>query len=257
MDIVEVMEGNEALFLAHAREDPVDNYFFLLDWTHEREKAKIHLAMDGDVIAAMCLVYKDSIVQLRGRRDAVETLLDGVDIVKVEMLIDLEHKDLVIKRYEALLMEPIMVMKMRKGQETPVVRTEPVDLGPGDAGAIAAVLRKANPVAWGDSNHEGISDTMKRWTWVGIREEGEVVGIGATTFTDFGSNIFIIAVDEAHRCKGHASSMVSALVKRIFERSELAIIHVKEENPAAIKAYTRVGFRPHKRYFFMKHGKRK
>jgi predicted GNAT family acetyltransferase len=41
---------------------------------------------------------------------------------------------------------------------------------------------------------------------------------------------------------------VSALVEEILKRSPIALIHVIADNTPAVRAYSKVGFKPYKKY---------
>jgi len=55
--------------------------------------------------------------------------------------------------------------------------------------------------------------------------------------------------NEGYRNRGYATSVVSALVEQILPESGLLLIHVESENKPAMRVYTKVGFKPYKRYF--------
>jgi len=52
-----------------------------------------------------------------------------------------------------------------------------------------------------------------------------------------------------HRNKDYTTSIVSALLEQILQKTNLAIIHMESNNSPAIKAYIKVGFKPYKKYF--------
>jgi len=58
MEIVSVADGNEQTFWNYVNCDPVNYYFFILDWTQRREQTKIFLAVEGkEVLGAMLIFY--------------------------------------------------------------------------------------------------------------------------------------------------------------------------------------------------------
>jgi predicted GNAT family acetyltransferase len=93
--------------------------------------------------------------------------------------------------------------------------------------------------------------------WLGIKQDGKLVSIGGTRLMDFGSNINAVATDGHHRNRGYATSIVSALAQEIFKHCQTALIHVVKDNASAVRAYSKVGFKPYKHYLVMRADKKK
>ncbi|HXX87579.1 MAG TPA: GNAT family N-acetyltransferase, partial [Candidatus Acidoferrum sp.] len=88
--------------------------------------------------------------------------------------------------------------------------------------------------------------------WLGIKQDRTIVSVGMTRLVGFASNIGIAATREEYRNKGYATSIVSELVREILTISPTAIIHVIKGNEPAIRAYSKVGFKPYKTYLFIR-----
>ncbi len=117
-------------------------------------------------------------------------------------------------------------------------------------------MNNADLETWGTVTNQQIVEEMQNVIWVGIKVERELVSIGKARLTEWGGHIGVIATYEAHRNRGYATSVVSNLVKQIMEKQSLAMIYVDSNNQPAIRAYKKVGFKPHRTYFFVK-GERK
>jgi ribosomal protein S18 acetylase RimI-like enzyme len=143
-------------------------------------------------------------------------------------------------------------MHMKRGEERIQKRHETTELSEDHAERIADIMKTVYPVFWGDTTAESILESMDRIYWIGIERQGRIVSIANTQFADFGSNIGVVATDEAFRNKGYATSVVSSLVAKILERSDTALIHVLASNDPAIHVYEKVGFKPFKSYLLMK-----
>ena len=252
MRIVSIQNGFESAFWNHVNQDPVHYFFFILDWKEHPEQTKILMAIEGKKIRGLMLVYADAVVQLRGNRQAVEKLLDHVSLEKVELQAPLNCEDIITRKYTPQIRYELMLMTLKKGEENIQITSQPVKLGPEDAEEVAEIMRKADPEWWGDTTAENRRESLERNYWLGIRRDGKVVSVGNTRFTDFGSNIGVIATDEHYRNRGYATSIVSALVQEILKRSPTALIHVLSNNAPAIKAYSKVGYKPYKHYLLMR-----
>jgi predicted GNAT family acetyltransferase len=143
-------------------------------------------------------------------------------------------------------------MTLNKGEENIQVRSQPVRLGPEDADEVAEMMRKADPEWWGGITAENRRESLERTYWLGIKRDGKIVSVGNARFADFGSNVGVIATDECYRNMGYATSIVSALVQEILQRSPPALIHVLSDNAPAIRAYSKVGYKPYRYYLLIR-----
>ncbi|MCK4320264.1 GNAT family N-acetyltransferase [Candidatus Bathyarchaeota archaeon] len=256
MEILPLDSRLEDIFWNHVYQDVPHHHFFILDWKFEKNSTKILLALKENRIQGMMLTYRQSIVQLRGSVEAANALLGHLDLEKVEIQALMEHEDMVLKRYKPMTRHELILMTLRKGEERLHLKHPVVKLTPSDAKEIASLMRQANPESWGEAAPQRIIEGMDERLWLGIKVDGKLVSLGGTRFTEWGSNIGVIVTEESHRCKGYATSIVSTLVKKILARCPMAFIHVLSDNPPAIHAYKKVGFKPHRTYLFVRGEKR-
>jgi RimJ/RimL family protein N-acetyltransferase len=252
LKVVSIEEGFEQAFWNLVNQDPFHYYFFILDLKQRPEQTKILLAMEEKKIHGLMLVYADLIVQLRGNRKAVTELLDYVNLEKVELQAPLDCEDIVTKKYKPQIRYELVLMTLNKGEEKLQIIHEPVRLGPEDAEEVAEVMRKADPEWWGDITAENRRESLEKTYWLGIKRNGKIVSVGNTRFDDLGSNIGVIATDERYRNMGCATSIVSALVKEILNKSPTALIHVLSNNNPAVRVYSKVGYKPYKHYLLVR-----
>jgi predicted GNAT family acetyltransferase len=252
MRIVSIKDGFEDAFWNHANQDPAHYYFFALDLKEHPEKTNIFLAMEGNKIRGLMLVYADAIVQLRGNREAVEKLLDSLSLEKVELQAPLDCEDIVTRKYTPQVRHDLVLMALNRGEEHVQVNNQTVRLGPEDAEEVAQIMRKADPEWWGEVTAENRREYLKKTYYLGIKRDGKIVSVGNARFTDFGGEIGIIATDERYRNMGYATSIVSALVQEILKKSSTALIHVVSNNAAAVRVYEKVGYKPYKHYLLMR-----
>jgi len=259
MKIVPLDTNLEALFWKQVNQDIPHYYFFAFDWKHNREKTKILLALENEEIDGMMLVYDGRIAQLRGSSRAAEALLQRLDLEKVELQSLQEHKQLVLEKYRPTLRQSqaMMLMLLRKGEETVHMEHPTVPLDASDSEKIVAIMKDADPEYWGDVTGQGIMEGIgKGANWLGVRVNDDLVSIGNLLLTEWAGLIGIVATHEKHRNKGYATSVVSQLVRQILQRLPLAMIFVLADNSPAVRAYMKVGFKPYRTYFFMRGEKR-
>ena len=248
MRVVSVAEGYEKTFWDFVDRDLLDYFFFIFDMRLNREKTKVFMTIDDGEVRGLMLVYADYVVQLRGDREAVRLLLDGLSSEKVELQSPLDCEDLVLAKFKPKVREEMVLMSMRKGEESIQMIVVPERLSAEDAEQVADLMRRADPRWWGEVTAERIKSRVGDAFLLGIRQDGRIVSVGMARLTGFGSNINVIATDERWRNRGYATSAVSALVKEIFKTSETALIHVIKDNAPAVRAYSKVGFKPYKTY---------
>ncbi|MGD0203850.1 MAG: GNAT family N-acetyltransferase [Candidatus Bathyarchaeia archaeon] len=249
MEIIPVTNESERMFWSYVNRDPLNYFFFIIDWTKRRERTKIWLAIEGKEVFGSLLVFADFVVQLRGNREAVQKLVECVEFDKVELQAPLDCEDIVCKKVKPRVRENMMLMRLNRGQEHVQAVETPIRLNVEDAEEVASLLRRCDPEWWYENMSERLKQGWQNTYWLGIIHEKKLVSVGNTSFdVDFAANIGVVATDENYRDRSYATSIVSALVQEIFQRSPVALIHVIADNDPAVRAYTNVGFKPYKTY---------
>lgn len=254
--VIDLDKNHEERFLSYLRKDPLAYYFFIADWQMERESSRFLLALERGRITGVMLIYKGRIAQPRGSARAVKALIEHIDIDDIEGMVQLEHKDLFLRAFKPDRQAEMHMLHMRKGQERLAKGRVSIRLRANDARAVAALMRVADPHLWGTQTAEAVRRSMRTSTWVGVKAEGQIAAIGMARTIDIGGMVHTIATAEAYRDRGYATANVSALVREIFKGTRDARIHVFKDNGPAYRVYTKVGFRPFKKFFYIKGGKR-
>lgn len=248
MKVVTLDESLERAFWNHVNQEPLNYYFFVFDWKMNRDQTKILLVIEGEEIEGLMLIYRDDIVQLRGKRGAVKLLLDQLSLEKVELQAPLDCEDIALRKYTPKLREEMMLMRLRNGEERFQITTAPMKLGVEDAEEAAELLQRADPVWWSEFTAERLRQRMGETLWLGIKQNQKLASVGSARLLDFGSHIGVVATHEQYRNRGYATSIVSALVKEGLKVSRIVLIHVLSHNAPAIRVYSKVGFAPYKTY---------
>jgi len=253
MNVVPLDSTLEPIFWDYVNQDIPFYYFFAFDWKYNRDKTEIQLALKQNQIVGMMLVYRQSIVQLRGSNDAVKALLKRLDLSKVELQALERHRQYILRKYKPTTSHKMILMTLQKGEEKLQTNHSIARLNTSDAQQIATIMKDADPEFWGTVTKENIVDGISEGAvWLGIKVGEELVSIGNVRLTEWGGLIGVVATHKVHRNKGYATSIVSELVKRILEKQYLAMIYVLSHNSRAVQVYTKVGFKPYKTYFFMR-----
>jgi len=258
MKVVSVEDGFEGAFWDLVNQDPLDYYFFIFDWKRRREQTKVWLAMENGKVAGSMLLYspqgkgRDNVVQLRGSREAAELLLDSIDFERVELQAPLDCEDILLKKLRPWFRHVLVLMRLKKGEENLQIKHKPEKLGVETVAEAVDIMRRADPEIWGELDAQWQKLAWEDTYMLGIRRDNRLVSFGNTRFVDIGSNIGAVATDQAYRNMGFATSIVSALVEEILRKSPPALIHVLSDNAPAVRAYTKVGFKPYKQYLIIR-----
>lgn len=250
LEVVKLGPSLEETFEGHARKDIPNYFFFLLDWRFNRDRTEIWLALRQNKIHGMMLVFDRRIIQLRGSEPAAEALLSKVELEKAEFNVEPQHRQAVLGKFPLARIYELILMALRRGEEHLYPSEHVVRLTPGDAGVIADLMSSADPEIWGTMKPERIAASMDRTLWLGIFGDGKLVSLGNTMQTDFASNVGAVATHGSYRNRGHATSVVSALLREIMKVNELALIHVLKDNMPARRVYEKVEFKPYRNYLF-------
>lgn len=235
-------------FWDHVNRDPIDYHFFIFDLKERPDQTKIWLTLEGEKVEGMLLVHRDYVVQIRGSREAVKALLEGVKLKEVELQAPLDCEDLVLAKYTPKVRQEMLLLALMRGEERIHITTQPVRIGENDADEIAVLLNNADREWWGEVRAQQIKARMGETINIGIKQDGKLVSVGIARLTGYASNVSTIATDEQYRNRGYATSIVCALVREILETSEVAMIHVIKDNAPAVRAYAKAGFKPYKTY---------
>ena len=256
MEIVSLNTVHEPVFWKHVNQDIPHYFFFVFDWKYNRDDTKMLLALERDQIKGIMLVYRQSIVQLRGSHEAAKVLLEHLDLEEVELQAPQDHRQYILEKYESTWSSELMLMVLHKGEERLLTSHPILKLGASDAELIAAMMKKADTEFWSQVTTEQIVEGMNSVDWIGIKVNRELVSICRTRLAEGIGHVITVATHEAHRNKGYATSLVSHAVESILKKKPTAIIYVLSDNQPAVRVYKKVGFRPYKTYFFMKGKKR-
>ena len=118
MKIVPLSPALEPKFWEYVNQDIPHYFFFALDWKHSRSDTRIFLALKGNRIDGMMLIFKERTVQLRGSPESAEALLEKLVLRKAELQVSEEHEKSVLEKYQPTCSHELILMMLRKGEES-------------------------------------------------------------------------------------------------------------------------------------------
>jgi GNAT superfamily N-acetyltransferase len=245
----------ESLYWSLVNQDYCDFYFFIYDFLFQKEKTKITLALDQGKIAGLMLVYDDCIVQLRGNPESAGLLLGALSLGNFELQAPVEWEQKVLETFPSCLLKSCMtLMTVERGKETLAITVQPERLHVQDAYDIAQLMRESYPEMWSGVTGEGVRNmfSSESTVWFGIKREGKLEAFGSANLTRNVGHVMWLATSKQERNQGYGTSIVSALTKECLRRADKALIYVLDDNESAKSVYLKVGFKPYKRYLFIK-----
>lgn len=252
MEVVTLQPMLEPTFWRHITQDVPDYFFFALDWKYNKDDTEILMVLEENRIQGLMLVYKRSIVQLRGSNEAGRALLELLDLEKVELTAEKRHIPYIIEKYKPIKSHELMLMVLDKGDVSLQIKHPVMRLNASHAEQVATIMRGADPEYWGYIQSQHILEGIDRGSiWFGIKVDGELVSITSARSTEWCGLIGVVATREEHRNRGYATSLVSETVKKILEKQSRMMIYVLNTNEPAKRVYSKIGFKPYKTYYFM------
>ncbi len=112
-----------------------------------------------------------------------------------------------------------------------------VELGPRDSAEMLELTALTKPGPFGRRTHE-------LGNYVGIRCDGKLVAMSGERLKVPGyAEVSAVCTHPDHTGKGYAGVLMMEVMRRIRERGEAPMLHVREDNVRAIELYKRLGFR--------------
>lgn len=255
MQLIPLTAKNEAQFFSVAEVDYCDWYFFIYDYLLQKDKTRIFFAQEAAAVRGLMVQYDGHIAQLRGAPAAVEFMLDNLSLEYTDVQVPQSCESLLFEKYpEAKLKANVTLMRLDKGQEHPAITTQPQKLSIQDAADIAELMHICYPKMWSDIPKEAVETilTYKEALWLGIKDGCKLAAFGYAMLTPKTSHVTWIGTAPEYERRGYATSIVSSLLQECLKIADTTIIYVMNDNPTANNVYSRVGFKPHKQYAFIK-----
>jgi predicted GNAT family acetyltransferase len=110
-------------------------------------------------------------------------------------------------------------------------------LGAKDNPEMLALAKLTKPGPFGTRTHE-------LGEYIGIRESGRLAAMAGERLHLRGyTEISAVCTHPDFQGRGYAGRLMSILMKKIVERGETPILHVRHDNASAIRLYEKLGFR--------------
>ena len=241
--LVRVTQSNEAIFYDFIKDNFTEYFFFHVDYVQYPENTEIYMALDKkDKIQGMILSWKGQRIQLRGSVKSLDLLLKDKNYTPLSITGFADHKKIIAKYFPKYSKEiAIYRMEMEKGDHVDFEKYPYENLSNTHKEEIAFFMNVTDPVFWGDRRPEDILIDENNLIY-GIFHDKKLISI--TSFWKYQKvgYITVVGTHPDYQNKGYASSLVSSVLKHLFQERESCLITVRVENSPAIHTYEKLGF---------------
>jgi len=193
-----------------------------------------HLANGND----QAKYFDAEISPLIGLKDYSQADFDALHqlITEDRSLATITAKDIVIpKPWE--LIRHIVIQQMVFGGTIPIKREEFTSLQTGHVPAMLALTKLTNPGPFAKR-------TIEFGNYEGIFADGELAAMaGQRTQPRPFIEVSAVCTHPNHHGKGYAGSLIKSQIQNITALDCTPFLHVRSDNPTAIKLYEKLGFR--------------
>ncbi|MEJ2250755.1 MAG: GNAT family N-acetyltransferase [Candidatus Lokiarchaeota archaeon] len=240
---IRVTLNNEALFYDYIKNNFAEYLFFHADYTQYPESTEIYMAVDNEEkIQGMILIWENRRIQLRGTAVSLEFLLNGNNYNPISITGFDNHKKLISKFFPDYKKEIALYrMVLKKGEQKDSEKYKFQKLNESYREEIASLMRITDPIYWGSRKPEDILIDENN-TWYGIMKEKVLIStIGIWKYETIGY-IFVVGTHPDYWNQGYASSLISSILKELFQESKQCFIMVRIANAPALHTYKKLGF---------------
>ncbi|UYP48657.1 hypothetical protein NEF87_004942 [Candidatus Lokiarchaeum ossiferum] len=246
MQIERITSSNENLFFSYVKDKELEFFFYIMDYKQYPEKTQLFIAKNSDnEIEGLFIIWQEHTIQCRGSEAAARTFIKYLKQTKVDIhqiTGTLEHQFLLNECFPNPKMKfNLFRMTLRKGQEKLDEKYKIVELNETHKEPIAALLRKSDPVYFGDQTADRIMMDENR-PFFAIMDGDKMTSISGLWIDESMGIINLIATDPNYRRQQRATSIVSSSVSWLFKKTDKILIHVRSENFPAINTYKKVGY---------------
>jgi GNAT superfamily N-acetyltransferase len=247
----------EDSFLQFLKQDVISNFFGLQDMKFHRDKTEFWIALEGDEIFGYMLEFDGKSLTIRGDVRCTTELLKNATLTEPFISIEPHHLPIVGKLYEPvkplLLIDhkisPLLNMEVDRPRFKPQIKHRPKKMTANEydtVGKLAAKVQEEFVSSIYPPSPERIVEALKRERIAyGIYEGGKLVSFACGRPNSVAENLSYVGpvyTSPKFRGRGYATSICSALVDELLDKSEKITLGVSENNPAALKVYERIGF---------------
>ena len=262
LEIVELDESLEKSFWDYVLRDIPRYFFFILDLKQYPERCKFLIALDDGIIVGICLIWNNHIAQIRSEDpEVIEALFMSIpdDIPIDEITFEDPHKDLLLKLApnpkKKIAMHRMILDKQRMvlNKEKMIPRykldnsLKQRKLDSNDVDMIVELMRASDPVFWGDFSDERLRFDASQ-NYIGLFDGEKLVSYTLSWIDETAAIVSIVSTHPDYQNKGLATYLVNEAVHKLMEHTDIGLIHVRVDNPAAIKVYSKVGYEVYMTY---------
>jgi GNAT superfamily N-acetyltransferase len=265
LEIMELDESIEKDFWSFILSDIPRYFFFILDLKQYPEKCKFLIARESEMIVGLCIIWRNHIAQIRSQDpEVIEALYNAIPKDTIdEITFEYPHQDLLRKLVPNPLKEIAMHRMIIDKQRMILNREKMIPwykldkpyierrLGSDDADQIQQLMRSSDPVFWGDWSVDHL-DFGENQIYTGLFDGDKLISYTLAWVDETAAILATVATHPDYQNQGLATYLVNEGVHTLLEHSDIGLIHVRVDNPPAIRVYKKVGYEVYQTYLNVK-----
>jgi len=255
LEILELDESIEHEFWEYVLRDIPRFFFFVVDLKQYPDNCRVLIAKKDDYIVGLCLIWKNHIAQVRSEvPEVVEALFHAIpkEVPIDEVTFEYKFRDLLFSLVpnpkKKTTLHRMILQKEKMIPRFPLNKSyEQRQLSQKDGFRIVELMRFCDPDFWGDITEDKFTFDQNQ-IYTGLFDKKKLISFTLSWIDETAAIISIVATHPDYQNRGLATYLVNEGVHRLMEHTEIGIIHVRTDNPPAIRVYEKVGYKIYMTY---------
>jgi len=243
--VIPVEEPYEKKFLDFLEEDKILHVFTIYDFRYMRDKTRIWVALENEMIAGYLLEFDNRIVHTYGSAESAAKLLDYTNLDEPVFVIEPHHLGVIKQNFKPLgptdssskgEITTYLIVKVDAETFKPSITRRVKKLRTKD---LAEVLQNM-----GDEWKTRIGNVIRKGVAFGAYDDGSLAAVA--TVSEILDGLALVRggyTVPSSRRKGYATSACSALIQELIDLGKEAMLWVAKDNLPAIRVYEKIGFK--------------
>ena len=251
MNIIKVTEELKEKLGKHIHKNKADYFTHIREFENNFSDSHFWLALEEEKIIGTMLFDKAGTAKMRGSKEIVDAFFKKLESIPRYINVPHESSDLITK-YVASEKRRLHMIRLIMEKQAVTLKEgyEIIHLKKEDMKNALKVFQAAEPEDWKNSEADKLPfDDLNQW--YAIEKDGQLVSVCWNQLYNHAGHVAFIATHPDHQRKGYASALIRYTLNETFNKTNFAVIHVREDNIPALNAYRKLGYKDHSNYLIL------